>query len=51
MKRVGILLGGMPTVHDELTVPPSQRLKIAEYTELFAYVMSPDAYASPASPS
>lgn len=47
MKRVGILLGGMPMALDELTVPPSQRLKIAEYNELFAYAPSSDSCASP----
>ncbi|KAJ7075646.1 delta 9-fatty acid desaturase protein [Mycena belliarum] len=34
MKRVGILHGGIPHALDDRAVPPSQRLKIARYTEL-----------------
>ncbi|KAJ7452181.1 delta 9-fatty acid desaturase protein [Mycena galericulata] len=34
MKRVGVLHGGMPHVLEEKAIPPSQRLKIARYTEL-----------------
>ncbi|KAJ6520626.1 delta 9-fatty acid desaturase protein [Mycena vulgaris] len=34
MKRTGILHGGIPHVLDDKFVPPSQRLKIARYSEL-----------------
>jgi stearoyl-CoA desaturase (delta-9 desaturase) len=34
MKRVGVLHGGIPLAVDDKVVPPSQRLKIARYTEL-----------------
>lgn len=34
MKRVGVLHGGMPQGVEEKAIPPSQRLKIARYTEL-----------------
>lgn len=35
MKRVGVLHGGHPHgVDDKRAIPPSQRLRIARYTEL-----------------
>ncbi|CAK5272212.1 unnamed protein product [Mycena citricolor] len=34
MKRVGVLHGGLPQGVDEHAIPPSQRLKIARYSEL-----------------
>ena len=34
MKRVGVLHGGMPPGLDDKVIPPSQRLKIARYSEL-----------------
>ncbi|KAJ6468120.1 hypothetical protein C8R47DRAFT_809047 [Mycena vitilis] len=34
MKRVGVLHGGVPLAVDDKFIPPSQRLKVARYTEL-----------------
>ncbi|KAJ7135864.1 delta 9-fatty acid desaturase protein [Mycena epipterygia] len=34
MLRVGVLHGGIPLAIDEKMIPPSQRLKVARYTEL-----------------
>lgn len=34
MKRVGVLSGGAPHGTEEKTVPPSQRLRIARYSEI-----------------
>ncbi|KAF8549001.1 hypothetical protein OG21DRAFT_1488887 [Imleria badia] len=34
MKRVGILLGGVPHGSEELVVPPSQQSRVARYNEL-----------------
>lgn len=45
MKRVGVLHGGMPPGLDDKTVPPSQRLKIARYTELSSPYNSSTAYS------
>jgi stearoyl-CoA desaturase (delta-9 desaturase) len=49
MKRVGVLHGGFApglTSEDERSVPPSQRLRIARYTELYS---SPYASSTAAS--
>lgn len=35
MKRVGILHGGVPHGLDEKAIPPAQRLRIANYHEIF----------------
>jgi stearoyl-CoA desaturase (delta-9 desaturase) len=45
MKRVGVLHGGMPQGLDEKVIPPSQRLKIARYTELSSPYNSSTAYS------
>lgn len=37
MKRVGILHGGTPHVLDERRVPPSERLQVARFSEVFGY--------------
>jgi hypothetical protein len=51
MKRVGVLLGGAPHANDigsarskmgEKMIPPSQRLKIAKYSE----IKHPESYES-----
>lgn len=34
MKRVGVLHGGQPHGSEELAVPPSQKLRVARYTEM-----------------
>ncbi|CAK5271149.1 unnamed protein product [Mycena citricolor] len=34
MKRVGVLHGGVPHISDDHAIPPSQRLRIARYSEL-----------------
>jgi hypothetical protein len=34
MKRVGVLHGGHPHALDDKFIPPSQKLRIAEYNEL-----------------
>lgn len=36
MKRVGVLSGGVPHISDDKLIPPSQRLKIARYSEINA---------------
>jgi len=45
MKRVGVLHGGMPQGADEKLIPPSQRLKIARYSELSSPYASSAAYS------
>jgi hypothetical protein len=45
MKRVGVLQGGIPLAIDEKVIPPSQRLKIAQYAELASPYASSIAYS------
>jgi hypothetical protein len=48
MKRVGVLLGGMPHgLLDNQTIPPSQRLMIAHYDDInFSSSSSSSSYTS-----
>ncbi|KAG6820920.1 hypothetical protein H0H93_009694 [Arthromyces matolae] len=45
MKRVGILSGGHPHGLEDKSIPPSQRLKIARYSELSSPYGSSTAYS------
>ncbi|KAG5350974.1 hypothetical protein C0989_008414 [Termitomyces sp. Mn162] len=45
MKRVGVLHGGHPHGLEDKAIPPSQRLKIARYTELSSPYGSSTAYS------